>query len=277
MSAGLDEQHWYASRPTVPAHTGSAKPRDRRVLDRALTDLRSVSTDRKRILRAMPRATGIQQESTRKTKKASEVAWRACRGYAVNTRTTSVIRSQMSKWSRSWVRLGANPAANHVRREQDAAPTNASHGRNLDPVPGYPVPATDAVRRVMQGNRRDGTRPEVLLRSHLHRKGYRFRRNHHLRLHGVLCFPDVLFTKQKLAVFVDGCFWHACPVHGTQPRRNVGYWQPKLQRNVERDRRNTLVLEKAGWTVLRIWEHVPLGEAVSLVEDALRRSGDADH
>jgi len=70
-------------------------------------------------------------------------------------------------------------------------------------------------------------------------------------------------------VFVDGCFWHACPEHGSKPRANEWYWGPKLVRNVERDRINDAALILAGWTVVRLWEHVPLGEAVSTVVTAL--------
>ena len=66
---------------------------------------------------------------------------------------------------------------------------------------------------------------------------------------------DFVFRKERLAVFVDGCFWHACPRHGTMPAGNRAFWKPKLARNTERDRMVTRSLRKAGWTVLRIWEH----------------------
>jgi DNA mismatch endonuclease, patch repair protein len=65
----------------------------------------------------------------------------------------------------------------------------------------------------------------------------------------------VAFTRARLAVFVDGCYWHGCPEHGRVPAVNVEYWGPKLARNVERDRANTAALEEGGWTVLRFWEH----------------------
>jgi len=70
-------------------------------------------------------------------------------------------------------------------------------------------------------------------------------------------------------VFVDGCFWHACPEHGSKPRANEWYWGPKLIKNVERDRVNDAALILAGWTVVRLWEHVPVDEAVGTVVTAL--------
>jgi DNA mismatch endonuclease (patch repair protein) len=76
-----------------------------------------------------------------------------------------------------------------------------------------------------------------------------------------------------VAVFVDGCFWHACPEHGSKPRANEWYWSPKLIRNVERDRVNDAALILAGWTVVRLWEHVPLDEAVTTVVTTLAARG----
>ena len=67
--------------------------------------------------------------------------------------------------------------------------------------------------------------------------------------------PDFIFQKLKLAIFVDGCFWHACPRHGTKPKSNRGYWYRKLSANKKRDRLVTRTLRRAGWRVLRIWEH----------------------
>jgi DNA mismatch endonuclease (patch repair protein) len=72
-------------------------------------------------------------------------------------------------------------------------------------------------------------------------------------------------------VFVDGCFWHCCPDHGSKPAVNTGYWNPKLLRNVERDRAADAALAAAGWEVVRVWEHEPLDAAVTAVTDALAR------
>nr|WP_245866319.1 DNA mismatch endonuclease Vsr [Prauserella marina] len=79
----------------------------------------------------------------------------------------------------------------------------------------------------------------------------------------------MVFTARKIAVFVDGCFWHACPEHGRQPTTNDWYWTPKLRRNVERDRRADEVLVAAGWVVIRIWEHEPLDTAFKRVTTAI--------
>lgn len=136
----------------------------------------------------------------------------------------------------------------------------------------YPVPTSESVTAVMKGNRKVGSRPETLLRSILHRRGHRFRKNFSINAGGVRVKPDVVFTKSRLAVFVDGCFWHRCPLHGTDPRVNRGYWGPKLERNVARDHRVNLALQSEGWTVLRIWEHEAVDEAAARVESVLGRS-----
>jgi DNA mismatch endonuclease, patch repair protein len=126
----------------------------------------------------------------------------------------------------------------------------------------------------MRANRRTDTKPELALRHALHRLGYRYRKDYRLDLDsGRRVRPDIAFTARKVAVFVDGCFWHACPEHGSKPRANEWYWGPKLVRNVERDRVNDAALILAGWTVVRLWEHVPLDEAVTTVVTALAASG----
>lgn len=121
----------------------------------------------------------------------------------------------------------------------------------------------------MKGNRKVGSKPETQLRSVLHRLGYRFRKNFSIRAGELRVKPDVVFTKKRLAVFVDGCFWHRCPIHGTDPRVNQGYWGPKLAGNVARDQRVNAALSSSGWTVVRIWEHEPAEEAAERVETLL--------
>jgi DNA mismatch endonuclease (patch repair protein) len=122
----------------------------------------------------------------------------------------------------------------------------------------------------MRANRRTDTKPELALRHALHRLGYRYRKDYRLDLDGGRRVrPDIAFTARRVAVFVDGCFWHACPEHGSKPRANEWYWGPKLVRNVERDRINDAALILAGWSVVRLWEHVPLDEAVRTVVTAL--------
>lgn len=122
----------------------------------------------------------------------------------------------------------------------------------------------------MRGNRRRDTGPELALRKLLHAQGLRYRVDAPIRTARRLVRPDVVFTRRKLAVFVDGCFWHQCPEHGTRPKDPTGYWTPKLQRNVERDLETTVALQEEGWVVLRIWEHVPAVDAATAVVQHLR-------
>ncbi len=122
----------------------------------------------------------------------------------------------------------------------------------------------------MRANRRRDTAPERLLRSELHRRGLRFRVDVPIRYGEHVVRPDVVFPGARVVVFIDGCFWHACPIHGTSPKANSDYWAPKLRENVERDLRNTEGLEAAGWHVLRLWEHEPTRAAADAVERAVR-------
>jgi len=109
---------------------------------------------------------------------------------------------------------------------------------------------------IMRGNRKSDTRPEVELRSALHRAGLRFRKDYAVRPDGGRVIRvDVAFPRVRVAVFIDGCFWHRCPEHGNEPRSNRVYWDTKLSRNVERDREVEARLSAAGWRVLRVWEH----------------------
>ena len=118
----------------------------------------------------------------------------------------------------------------------------------------------------MKGNRRADTSPELAIRSALHRQGARFRKDLRIKAGDRSCSVDIVFTRRRLAVFVDGCFWHRCPDHGRTPGgKNADYWTWKLSRNSERDAENTAALEQAGWTVLRIWEHTDPEEAASLI------------
>lgn len=80
-----------------------------------------------------------------------------------------------------------------------------------------------------------------------------------------------MFTRARVAVFVDGCFWHGCPQHGATPKANAGFWEPKIARNKERDGAVTDALERGGWTVIRVWEHEPVDEAADRVVAVLRR------
>lgn len=107
----------------------------------------------------------------------------------------------------------------------------------------------------MRQNRRADSKPEVAVRSILHRRGRRFRKHLPIRTPHRLVRPDIVFPRHRLAVFIDGCFWHCCPAHGNQPDVNTNYWRPKLARNVERDRQVDRALAEEGWDVVRAWEH----------------------
>jgi DNA mismatch endonuclease (patch repair protein) len=129
----------------------------------------------------------------------------------------------------------------------------------------YPFVADLGRAANMRSNRRSDTKPELALRAALHAKGYRYRKDFRLDLPLRRVRPDIAFTSRRVAVFVDGCFWHACPEHGSQPKNNEWYWSPKLAKNVERDRAADEALAQAGWTVIRLWEHVPLADAIAAV------------
>ncbi|MFC5329901.1 very short patch repair endonuclease [Brachybacterium fresconis] len=121
-------------------------------------------------------------------------------------------------------------------------------------------PVEETVRARMAVQRRRDTAPELALRRSLHRAGLRFRVDHPLP--GIpRRRADVVFTRVNLAVFVDGCFWHDCPEHGTRPKSRAAWWEEKLRRNVERDHDTDTRLGEAGWTVLRFWEHEDMAQA----------------
>lgn len=121
----------------------------------------------------------------------------------------------------------------------------------------------------MSANKRTDTKPELALRSALHRAGLRFRKDLRVDVDGLRVRPDIVFTRRKVAVFVDGCYWHSCPQHAVTPKTNVDFWVAKLARNVERDREQDAALHAAGWKVVRVWEHVPAPAALSMVVEAL--------
>lgn len=125
-----------------------------------------------------------------------------------------------------------------------------------------PKPSSQAVSAQMSRMPRSDTRPELALRSALHNRGLRFR-VHDKSLPGK---PDVVLTRARVAVFVDGCFWHACPEHGVLPKSNRDWWRAKLARNVQRDREKDVALEALGWLPLHVWEHDDITEAADVIE-----------
>lgn len=106
----------------------------------------------------------------------------------------------------------------------------------------YPEPTSAAATKIGKANKRTDTKAEVRLRSALHATGLRFRKDMLIRAGDVRTRPDIVFTRAKVAVFVDGCFWHCCPEHFHMPKTNLAYWGPKLAANVARDARVTKAL-----------------------------------
>jgi DNA mismatch endonuclease, patch repair protein len=129
-----------------------------------------------------------------------------------------------------------------------------------------PKASNPGTRRSMQSNRRTDTQPELALRRELHRRGLRFRKDLSIRLDDIRARPDVVFTKAKVAVFYDGCWWHGCLEHGMRPKRNAAFWNQKIDETIKRDRRVTAALTDAGWTVIRVWEHEPIADATERIE-----------
>jgi DNA mismatch endonuclease, patch repair protein len=114
--------------------------------------------------------------------------------------------------------------------------------------------SSEAVRRSMRANRDRDTGPECLLRSALHRRGFRFR----VRVRPVLGSnrtADLVFPARLIAVYVDGCFWHGCPKHFVVPKTNADFWERKIAGNKNRDLETVGQATAAGWTVIRLWEH----------------------
>jgi DNA mismatch endonuclease, patch repair protein len=148
----------------------------------------------------------------------------------------------------------------------------AADGREVTAM----TPSSPGVSRRMSRQLRTGTSPERALRTELHRRGRRFRVDFRFDINGLRRRrADIVFTRLKVAVFVDGCFWHRCPEHATFPKANQAWWAAKLTGNVERDRDTDDRLGHAGWSVIRVWEHEESTSAADRVEavlDATRRA-----
>jgi DNA mismatch endonuclease (patch repair protein) len=112
------------------------------------------------------------------------------------------------------------------------------------------------------------TPPELKIRKLLLAMGLRYRVDH-----SVLTKPrrkgDIVFQRLKVAIFVDGCFWHGCPIHGTWPKANAEFWRKKIETNRQRDLDTNRRLEKAGWKVIRIWEHENPREAAEMIAEVV--------
>lgn len=131
-----------------------------------------------------------------------------------------------------------------------------------------PEASSQAAHNRMVANRSKNTKPELALRSLLHRRGFRFRVDR-APLAGVRFRADVVFGSERIAVFVDGCYWHACPVHGTQSKTNSAFWIDKLETNQRRDEAINAMLIDHDWWPIRVWEHEPVELAALRIERAI--------
>lgn len=134
---------------------------------------------------------------------------------------------------------------------------------------GMPAPSSDAVSARMRRVRTRGTGPELALRSALHARGLRYRVNRQL-CDTLRCRPDVAFAPARVVVFVDGCFWHGCPMHASWPKANAAWWRAKIEKTRARDALTAAALAEQGWLVIRVWEHDDPVDAADRVELAVR-------
>ena len=124
----------------------------------------------------------------------------------------------------------------------------------------------------MSQQKSEGTSPEMALRRELHRLGLRYRL-HLAPVPDLRRRADIVFPTQRVAVFVDGCFWHGCPEHGTQPKQHAEYWSTKIARNQARDLDTTARFEAAGWIVMRVWEHEDASQAAEKILRTVKQNG----
>lgn len=139
--------------------------------------------------------------------------------------------------------------------------------RHNDRMP-RPVPSSASVsaRMSRQGSR--DTAPEIAVRRLLHASGMRYRVN--VPVPGMARRTiDIVFPRTKVAVFLDGCFWHGCPLHATQPKSNAEWWRNKLDKNIARDSETSLHLAEEGWTVMRFWEHEPVQDVARKITETV--------
>lgn len=133
---------------------------------------------------------------------------------------------------------------------------------------GVPEPSSEAARKRMESTGRRDTAAEKALRAILFRRGFRYRVDL-APLPGLRRRADLVFPRQKVAVYVDGCFWHGCPIHATWPKANAEFWRNKIEANRQRDEDTNRRLGEAGWVVLRIWEHENAEAAADRVATAV--------
>ena len=157
--------------------------------------------------------------------------------------------------------------------QPESQPAGSSEPAVVWTAPEGSWASSAANRRSMLGNRSRDTSPERALRSIVHSAGLRYRVAAK-PLPGIRRTADLVFRPTRVAVFVDGCFWHGCPQHATSPKANAEWWRNKLDRNVTRDRETSEHLASQGWTVLRFWEHQPAAHCADEVVATVRARRD---
>lgn len=136
-----------------------------------------------------------------------------------------------------------------------------------------PAPSSEAAQRRMKATRQRDTASELALRSVLHGLGLRYRVDTQI-IKGLRRRADVVFRRERVAVFMDGCFWHGCPEHGTAPKANKSFWKEKIEANQRRDEDTNQRLAAEGWLPIRIWEHEDPQAAGQLVLKAVKARRD---
>ena len=139
---------------------------------------------------------------------------------------------------------------------------------------GIPSPSSPSVRRRMQNTPRRDTPFEIRVRRLLHAKGLRYRIDQAIP-EVTRSRPDIVFRRERVAVFLDGCFWHSCPLHASTPKANREWWRAKLRANVKRDRQHDRELISAGWAVSRFWEHEEAAAIATQIEQVVLKRRDS--
>lgn len=165
-----------------------------------------------------------------------------------------------------------------AKTTRDASPAARTASWTTPPAPESPSASSPNARRTMQANRAKNTGPELDLRRLLRNAGYP---GYRLHWQNAVGHPDVAYPGRRVAIFVNGCFWHRCPrCNPTVPKTNTEFWEGKFRANQARDARNKETLESSGWIVLLVWEcqlRDNPEDAVMRIVDALRRSGEGEH
>jgi len=161
-----------------------------------------------------------------------------------------------------------------TRKVTRKLPTSPGPVRKRTRREGVPEPSSPDAKRRMETQARRDTAPEIAIRSAVHKRGLRFwvdRRP----LPKLRRRADLVFPRARVAVYIDGCFWHGCPSHGTWPKANADWWRNKIKTNQLRDADTDRQLEGEGWLAIRVWEHEdPEKAARIIVRDVLKRIGE---